>query len=115
MSPNGSLGGLYGADNYLTASANLAISSGTATVTAKITGKVGTTTKTSINLYLQQYKDGAWTSIESWSSSGSTVNRSISKTKSVTKGYKYRTKAVCRAYAGSDVEKITKYSSAVSY
>lgn len=103
------------ATNYLLASAGRSISGGTAAASAKITGKVGKTTKTSVHMYLQQYKGGKWTNVADWASSGNTVSRSISKTKSVTKGYKYRTKAVCYAYAGSSSEKVTKYSKTVSY
>lgn len=101
------------ATNYLLASAGL--SRGMATASAKITGKVGKTTKTSVRMYLQQYKGGKWINVADWASSGNTVSRSISKTKSVTKGHKYRTKAVCYAYAGSSSEKVTKYSKTVSY
>lgn len=102
------------AENYRSASAKLSITNSTATVSATIIGVTGKTTKTSIYLYLQQYKGGTWVNLESWSSVGNTVTRTLSKTKVVSKGYKYRTKAVCRAYVGSTVETITKYSASIT-
>ena len=102
------------AENYNSASAKLTISDGKATASATILGVVGKTTKTTITLYLQQYKGGKWVNVDSWKNSG-TVTCSITKKKSVSKGYKYRTRAVCKAYVGSKVESITKRSSSVSY
>ena len=101
---------------YSTVSANLSISSGgTATATGTIKGIPGTTTKTTVHLYLQQYKSGKWENVDDWLDSGATVNRTLSKTKTVEKGYKYRTKASCYAYSGTKCEHVTKYSKAVSY
>ena len=102
------------AENYNSASAKLTISDGKATASATILGIVGKTTKTTITLYLQQYKGGKWVNVGNWENSG-TVTCSITKKKSVSKGYKYRAKAVCKAYVGSKAEPITKYSSKVSY
>lgn len=102
-------------NNYVTAIAHISINGNTANVSGKITGVLGKTTKTSIHLYLQQYKNGSWVNIDDWTSSGNTASRSISKTRIVTKGYKYRAKAVCSAYAGNDKEIVTKYSSALNY
>lgn len=103
------------ADNYLTASASISLSGSTVEVTGKIVGRAGKTTMTSIHLYLQQYKNGSWVNVADWTSTGATVARQLSKTKTVTKGYKYRAKAVCAAYVGSEKETVTKYSSIVSY
>lgn len=104
------------AENYNSASAKLKISDGKATASSTITGIVGKTTKTTITLYLQQYKGEKWVNVntETWKNSGS-VTCSITKSKSVSKGYKYRTKAVCKAYVGNKVESITKYSNSVTY
>lgn len=108
---------IYGTNavNYSSAAASISISSGTATCSGKIWGIAGKTTKTSVHLYLQKYTNGAWVNVADWTSSGNTVNRILSKNKSVSKGYKYRSKAVCYAYAGTKSEKVTKYSSTVSY
>lgn len=103
------------AANYMAASASISLSGNTAKVTGTITGKIGQTTKTSINLYLQQYRNGSWVTIDNWTSAGNTESRSLSKSKTVTKGYKYRAKAVCTAYVGSDKETVTKYSKSISY
>lgn len=104
------------AENYRSASATLTITDGKAKASATILGLVGKTTKTTITLYLQQYKNGKWVNVnsETWKSSG-TVTCTITKSKNVSKGYKYRTKAVCKAYIGSKAETVTKYSSNVSF
>ena len=102
-------------DNYMAASASISLSENTVKANGTITGKLGQTTKTSINLYLQQYRNGSWVTIDNWTSSGNTESRSLSKSKTVTKGYKYRAKAVCTAYVGSDKETVTKYSKSISY
>ena len=103
------------AENYSSASATISLSGNTAEVTGKIIGRAGKTTKTSIHLYLQQYKNGSWVNVDDWTSTGATVARQLSKTKTVTKGYKYRAKAVCAAYVGSNKETVTKYSVTVEY
>lgn len=104
------------ASNYNTASASLSISdSGTASASGNVSGKAGRTTKISIHLYLQKYSNDKWTSVADWSGSKEATSYRLKKTKSVSKGYRYRTKAVCRAYAGSDSEKVTRYSSTVKY
>lgn len=103
------------ASNYTSASASISISGGTAKCTGSIKGIVGKTTKTSVHLYLQKYSGSNWINVADWSSSGNTVTRSLSKSKSVTNGYKYRTKAVCKAWVGSKPETVTKISKTVSY
>lgn len=42
-------------------------SNGTANILAKATGFAGKTTQIKIFAYLQQYKNGTWTNIKSWS------------------------------------------------
>ena len=103
------------AENYSRATASISLSGSSAKASGQIIGRAGKTTKTSIHLYLQQYKNGSWVNVDDWTSSGDTVTRSLSKTKTVTKGYKYRSKAVCAAYVGSDKESVTKYSSVIIY
>ena len=104
------------AENYRSATAKLTIADDKATASATIIGQQGKTTKTTIILYLQQYNDGKWINVnlDNWKNSG-TVTCSITKSKSVSKGYKYRTKAVCKAYIGTKVETVTKYSSSVNF
>lgn len=97
-------------------SAELKISKdGIASATGEVYGIPGITTKTTVHLYLQRYKDGKWEDVDDWLSTGETVNRSLTKTKQVTKGYKYRAKASCYAYSGTKYEHVTKYSGTVSY
>ena len=103
------------AENYSSASATISLSGSKAEVTGTIVGRAGKTTKTSVHLYLQQYKNGSWINVDDWTSTGATVARQLSKTKTVTKGYKYRAKAVCAAYVGSDKETVTKYSKSISF
>ena len=103
------------AENYSSASATISLSGNTAEVTGKIIGRAGKTTKTSIHLYLQQYKNGSWVNVDDWTSTGATIARQLSKTKTVTKGYIYRAKAVCAAYVGSDKETVIKYSESINY
>lgn len=103
------------AENYINASASISRTGSNVRATGMINGKIGKTTKTEINLYLQKYLRGKWLNVGEWSSSGFTENRTLSKTVSVKKGYKYRTMAVCSAYAGSNKETITKYSQTIDY
>jgi hypothetical protein len=101
---------------YRSANAQIVISSsGTATVTGSITGVIGTTTKTTVHLYLQQYKNDEWVDVDDWLDSGESASRTLVKQKSVEKGYKYRAKASCYAYSSTKSEHVTKYSAEVSY
>ena len=103
------------ADNYRSVYADLKITSGEATVSAKMNGKIGITTKVTIHLYLQQYKDGKWVDYDDWTNTEKGVNCTLSETVSVPKGYTYRAKASCYAYAGSKSEHVIKYSAEVKY
>ena len=50
---------------YRNASASLSISSsGMASLTSEIAGIVGTTTKTTVHMYLQKYEDGDWVEVD---------------------------------------------------
>ena len=53
--------------------------------------------------------------VNDWLVSNASVSTFVSKSVSVEKGYKYRAKASCYAYAGSKSEHVTKYSAEVSY
>ncbi len=68
-----------------------------------------------LTMELQKY-DGGWTTIKTWSSTGSTRTE-MSRTHSVSSGYRYRLKTTHKAYngAGGTAETIVKYSSEVSY
>jgi len=103
----------------LTTNTNLSISSsGTATCTGKITGYSGTTTKVEIYLYLQQYKNGAWSTVSggSWYQLFNSHKGTLQKTKSgLASGYQYRLKASYYAWSGSNSENVVAYSSTVNY
>lgn len=104
------------AEYHSSADASLSISSsGVATAKGFIIGILGTTTKTTVHLYLQRYEDGEWVDVDDWTLSQNTVSTTLTETKSVDKGYKYRAKASCYAYSGSDYERVIKYSSEISY
>lgn len=61
-----------------------------------------------LNIGLQRYKDGAWTTIKSWTGSG-TGEVEMDKSWYVTSGYYYRTSATATVYTsgGSFVESVT--------
>lgn len=91
-------------------------SSGTATATGNITGYQGTTTKVQIILYLQQYKDGKWQDVTSWTQTFNNYKGTLEDTYStVQKGYKYRVKSSYYAYCGNDYENVIDYSGEISY
>ena len=101
---------------YRNAGATLSISSsGNATCTGKIEGIAGTTTSCSISLYLQRYENGDWEDVAMWTDSANVVSLTLTRPLGVDSGYKYRTKAVCYAYSGSQMEYTTRYSSEVWY
>lgn len=83
-------------------------------MTAKASINVNTLSSDSISvtLYLQKYKDGAWTSVKSTTKSTTADDLSFSMTKLITAG-KFRTKAVVTVKDGSNTETKTYYSSVV--
>lgn len=90
-------------------------SSGTATATAKLTGYSGTTTKIETYMYLQQYINGNWQTIQSCSQTDKSYMSTLQGSYSVSKGYKYRVMAEYYSYSGNPYEKIVDYSAEVSY
>lgn len=102
-------------DNYASAKAVLSITNGQATVSGKLYGLSGVTTKATVHLYLQQYRNGEWINYDDWLESNDGPNCIVSRTISVPKGYTYRAKASCYAYAGSNSEHVIKYSSEMKY
>lgn len=103
------------ASNYRSATARLSLNGGTATASGTLTGINGTTTKATVHLYLQQYRNGEWSDYDDWLESNAGYDCVVVKTVSVPKGYKYRAKASCYAYAGNKSEHVTKYSAEVEY
>jgi len=87
--------------------------SGSANITSSITGNSGVT-KTEITSYLKQYKDGKWIIVETWSSSSSRTC-SLSKFKTVPKGYTYKVSSIVKAYKGNSSENRTVESNSAKY
>ena len=69
-----------------------------------------------LNMGLQRYEDGYWTTVKSWSGSG-TGEVTLDKSRYVTSGYYYRTGATATVYtsSGSFVEAVTVYSQSYYY
>ena len=99
--------------NYIArASANLIIDSkGKATISASIDGYKGVTDKVSINAELQQYKNGRWTKVTSFSDSDNSHRIRIYETTDVSRGYKYRVVAKVTAIHNGEKESKTIISS----
>ncbi len=103
-------------DYIAQAKGNLYIdASGTATVLCSVYGYQGTTTRVEISAKLQQYKNGAWSTIQTFTAESDSHRTSLSETHSVTKGYSYRVQATIKAYSGSSVESRTVTSSSATY
>lgn len=79
-------------------------SSGKATTDCSVYGYQGTTTKVSITANLQQYKDGRWITIRTFTESANSHRVSMYETTAISKGYTYRVTAQVKAYSGSSVE-----------
>ena len=115
---------IYDADNnyvspcmdYISrANSNIYISDGKATISCSVYGYQGITTRVKIDAKLQQYKNGKWVSIDTFSNESNSYRVSINETSSITKGYKYRVQAIVKAYSGSLVETRTITSSEAKY
>ena len=97
------------------ANSNIYISDGKATISCSVYGYQGITTHVKIDAKLQQYKNGKWVSIDTFSNESSSYRVSINETSSITKGYKYRVQAIVKAYSGSAFETRTVTSSEAKY
>lgn len=97
------------------ASASIYISKGEAIVSCSAYGYQGITTSVKIDAKLQQYKNGKWVSIDTFSKESNSYRVSIDEKSSITKGYKYRVQATVKAYSGSKVETRTITSSEANY
>jgi hypothetical protein len=95
-------------------SSTTSVSNGTAKVYARLTG-VSSVTKIVISTELQQYRNGSWFSMETWTRTFSGNAATLSESSSVNSGYRYRTVSTFDVYAGSSHEAATKTSNEVSY
>ena len=97
-------------------SAHLTISStGTANILVNVIGRAPLTTKIFVYVYLQQYKNGVWQSITTWSQTKTATSNSLTKNVAVEKGYQYRVKVSSYVYSGEKYEDLVTYSAVVSY
>ena len=97
------------------ANSNIYISNGKATISCSVYGYQGITTRVKIDAKLQQYKNGKWVIIDTFSKESNSYRVSIDETSSITKGYKYRVQATVKAYSGSSVETRTVTSSEAEF
>ena len=86
---------------------------------------ISSTGKASVNVYLtaqnvdsvkveaslQQYKNGAWTTIKSWSNTETGTNAGLAGTYYVAKGYSYRVVSCCSVFKSGNLVEITSYTS----
>ena len=100
---------------YITNSkSNLSISSkGVASILCTVSGNTGIT-KTEIKASLQRKVNNTWTTISTWSSTGSRKWK-LSKTANVLKGYEYRVVSTVKAYKGSRSETKSIISNTSNY
>lgn len=90
-------------------------SSGIATVKATVIGYQGITTKTTIDASLQQYRNGNWTTLCTFSAPVGTIDTNLTGTYGVSRGYSYRVQATVNAYNSSSVETRTVTSTESTY
>ena len=100
---------------YITNSkSNISISTkGIASILCTVSGNTGIT-KTEIKASLQRKVNNTWTTISTWSSTGSRTC-TLSKTANVLKGYEYRVVSTAKAYKGSKSETKTIISNISKY
>ena len=75
------------------------------TVSCKATNKMSKNLKSKITMTLQKSKDkNSYSKVQMWSKDYSgTGTKSLTKTKTVSKGYYYRVRVVVRIYSGTEV------------
>ena len=61
---------------------------------------IGSATSVEIKADLQQYKNGAWTSIRSWTKSADNYRLNLAESIQVSKRYSYRAISTVTAYSG---------------
>lgn len=71
--------------------------------------------RVSVELLLQQYKNGKWTTIKEWSDSKAGDNHGLSKQWSVASGYSYRLVSYGYVYQGNKLVESTSSTSSTVY
>lgn len=89
-------------------------SGGSANIEVYVKG-TSSVTKVSITAKLQQYKNGSWSTIKTFTKSKDSTSVTLSDTYPVTKGYTYRVQSTVTAYCGGASETRTVTSNEVKY
>lgn len=90
-------------------------SDGEAQVRSSIVGYSSSVDKVKIEATLQQYKNGRWVALKTWSKSYGSHKGNLGETYQVSKGYSYRVVTKFTAYSGSKTETQTVTGSEVKY
>ena len=105
----------YAFTNISSTTTGISISGGNGTAICSVAGYQTFVTKCSIKANLQQYKNGSWVTIATWSQSFNSYRGSLTGTKAITKGYDYRVQAIYTATSASMTETFTAYSGVKHY
>jgi len=105
----------YALTNISGTTTGISISGNSGTAICSVTGFQTFVTKCSIKANLQQYKNGSWVTIATWSQSFNSYRGSLTGTKALTKGYDYRVQAIYTATSASMTETFTTYSGIKHY
>ena len=95
-------------------SSTINASNGQASVYVRLRG-ISSVTKIVITTELQQYRNGGWSEIESWTQTTNGNSAILSESGSISSGYSYRTVSNFTVYAGSNYETASKTSNEVKY
>lgn len=90
-------------------------SDGEAQVRSLIVGYSSLVDKVKIEATLQQYKNGRWIDLKTWSKSYSSHKGNLGETYQVSKGYSYRVVTTFTVYDGSKTETYTVTGNEVKY
>jgi len=101
--------------NISSTSTGISISGGNGSAACSIVCYPTLVTKCSIKANLQQYKNGSWVTVATWSQSFNSYRGSLTGTATITKGYDYRVQAIYTATSASMTETFTTYSGVKSY
>ncbi|WP_313346354.1 hypothetical protein [Sedimentibacter sp.] len=89
-------------------------SSGNATAEVYVTGN-SKVTSIKATIFLQQYKNGSWTTIKIWNESSDTKILNFIDIYNISRGYEYRVRSTVTAYSGQESESTTVTSSSQYY
>lgn len=88
---------------------------GNASVVCKVKGTQGNVIRTVITANLQQYQNGQWITIKTYTKGSNSYDVTLNNSCQVSKGYTYRVVANVRAYTSSSSEGRTVVSQEVRY